>query len=96
MSTNWRPDPGQLSWTQNLIRGVRDGAMWVAPAMGRFIFDKPNRVLRMVEKFDPCDEELLERTKVTFNMCGWSISEEYDVDLGGGRTLHRGRRLPPN
>lgn len=77
---NWLPDPEQLQWTRDLIRAANDGAVWVMPAIGEFRFDKTNRVLRMTEKFDPCDEELLRRTRITFGFLDWTVSAETEVE----------------
>lgn len=82
MSKRWHPSPAQLVWTKNLIDSVSDNAMWGAPAMGVFRFDKPRKKLYLVEKYPSCDEELLARTKIAFELCGYKL---VDATPGGGK-----------
>ncbi len=72
----WTPDAEQLRWTRNLIAAARNGATWVAPAIGTFRLDKVNQILRLVERSPNCDEMLLARMRVAFRACGWGLVDE--------------------
>jgi len=74
--TDWEPRDSDIEWVKDLIRILKDGGIWVPPAMGFFTIDKQAKTFTMTAKTPEHDAELFERTVKACKAIGYTVVDE--------------------
>lgn len=72
--TDWTPRPSDIAWQENMVRVLKDGAVWGVP-MSESVFkiDKQNKTFKLTAG-DPNNETNMRIAKV-FKLLGYSEQE---------------------
>ena len=67
------PPPEVIAWCKNLVRILKDGAVWGIPRSGTtFRIDKENKRLVLVVPGEDGDDDFY-ATRYNFGFIGWSV-----------------------
>ena len=84
-SPNWQPSPYMLAWFSNLLRVMKDGALWGVPGSEQmYRIDKKNKTLILIEG-DPHDElHWHDKNIKTLAALGWKVKVASEKEKGAG------------
>ena len=73
--TKWTPKPSDLAWCRNLVRIMKDGAIWGCNN-GVYRIDKKGNTLTLLLRADDFSLEDHERKIVAFGAIGYTVKEK--------------------